>query len=121
MIIIPTHEPVLEAILQRLIIAHVNALPNAKVWRANTGMARVASGKRIRFGVKGQADVTGIIGPTGRRTEIEVKSLGEKQTPDQKKWQMMVEKFGGLYILAYSLSDAVVPICRALGLEYKIA
>lgn len=74
-----------------------------RLWRANVGSARFGR-QVVQFGVPGQADLTGII-PGGRRLEIEVKSEAGRQSRDQKAWQTLIERFGGLYILARSVED----------------
>ncbi len=74
-----------------------------RLWRNNTGVARI--GRRVvRFGVPGQADLTGIL-PDGRRLEIEVKSEDGRQTEEQRNYQSMIERFGGVYVLARSVDD----------------
>jgi hypothetical protein len=50
--------------------------------------------------------------PHGQFVQIEVKSATGRQTEAQRKWQRMVEKFGGLYVLARSVED----VAQALGL-----
>ena len=64
------------------------------------------------LGVAGQADLTGIL-PDGRRLEIEVKSDGGRQTEDQRNFQWMIERFGGVYVLARSLDDIERELRRA--------
>ena len=74
-----------------------------RLWRANVGVARI--GRRVvRFGLVGQADLTGIL-PGGRRLEIEVKLPGRYLTDDQKLFQRMIERCGGVYVLARSAQD----------------
>jgi hypothetical protein len=80
-----------------------------RLWRANVGVARIggprsAGGRVVRFGLPGQADLTGIL-PSGVRLEIEVKRPGCPQTPEQKAFQKMIEHFGGVYVLARSVQD----------------
>lgn len=73
-----------------------------RIWRNNCGVAR--RGKQlIRFGVPGQADISGIM-QGGRRLEIECKA-GTRQTKEQRAFQAMIERFGGLYVLAKSTDD----------------
>jgi len=74
-----------------------------RLWRANVGVARIGP-RVIRFGIPGQADLTGIL-PGGGRLEIEVKSGRGRQTPEQKAFQRLIERFGGLYVLARSVAD----------------
>ena len=76
----------------------------------------------IKFGVPGQADLTAIMSivrtltcphcsrelstpPLGVRLEIEVKSAHGRQSKDQVNYQAMIERFGGIYILARSVED----------------
>ena len=71
----------------------------------------------MAFGVNGMADIGGIwqgprdnwmdelCDPDGVRLEIEVKSETGKQSPEQVKYQAMIERFGGRYILARSVED----------------
>lgn len=75
-----------------------------RIWRANTGAARFGN-QVVRFGIPGQADITGLLLPSGRRLEIEVKSHSGEQRPEQKDFEAMIKRFGGLYILARSVTD----------------
>lgn len=122
---VPRHElDIREAVLQRLVLAHLNAIPGVKVWRFNVGAAIDRTGRKIEFGVEGQADVGGLMllpSGVGQRLEIECKKFkGGRQTVEQKAWQIEIERYGGLYVLARSLSDAVVPVCVAMQLPYVI-
>lgn len=47
----------------------------------------------------------GIIAPHGRLLAIEIKTGQARQSAEQKSFQIMVEKKGGLYIVARSLQD----------------
>jgi hypothetical protein len=76
-------------------------------WRANTGgMSKMYKGKSsyVRFGIKGAADITGIL-PDGRRLEIECKREGGYQSDDQKAFEAMIRSNNGVYILAHSLDE----------------
>ncbi len=76
-----------------------------RVWKNATGVARF--GKRtVAFGLKGSADIIGLL-PGGRFLAIEVKTGNAKQNKDQKNFQIMIEKMGGLYILARSTTDVL--------------
>lgn len=88
-----------------------------RLWRANTGVARYGE-RTVRFGVPGQADLTGILpvavlcprcaaeaGTLGIRLEIECKKPGGVQTIQQQNYQRIIERFGGIYITAYSAQD----------------
>ena len=56
----------------------------------------------------GAGDLSGILAD-GRRLEIEVKAQ-TKQSEDQKAWQAMIERFGGVYILARSAEEAIASV-----------
>ena len=92
--------------IQNAIIREFGTRPELRLWRANCGTARF-HGRVVRFGVPGQADLTGIL-QNGRRIEIEVKSATGRQSIEQKQYQAMIERFGGLYILARSVEDVAI-------------
>jgi hypothetical protein len=58
----------------------------------------------VRFGIPGQADLTGLL-PGGVRLEVEVKGAAGRQTEEQRAFQRMIERFGGVYVLARSVDD----------------
>ena len=60
----------------------------------------------MQFGLKGSADITGIL-KTGIRLEVEVKDRDGKQSPQQVEFQRMIEKNNGLYVLARSVDDVI--------------
>jgi len=96
-----------EKFIQNDILRTFGTKPTLRLWRANVGASTFLGphGKqRVQFGVPGQADLTGIL-PDGRRLEIEVKSAVGRQRPEQANYQKMIEKFGGIYILARSVED----------------
>ncbi len=93
-----------EALIQQQILEAFGARPKLRIWRANTGAAMV-KGRLVRFGVPGQPDIQGIIAPTGKYLGIEVKSPTGRQSEEQKLFQAMVERQGGIYILARSVDD----------------
>lgn len=87
------------------ILRTFGSLPGLRLWRANTGAARDRTGRVIRFGVVGQADISGVLAPHGRRVEIECKTATGRQTEQQARFQAMIEQHGGIYILARSVDD----------------
>lgn len=90
--------------IQNDIIRTFGTRSDMRIWRANTGVARYRGGREVRFGVPGQADLTGVL-PGGVRLEVEVKSPTGRQTPEQASYQKMIERFGGVYVLARSVQD----------------
>ena len=97
-----------EKTIQNAILREFGTRPDMRLWRANAGVAwyrdRYGKFRKVRFGIPGQADTTGILWD-GRRLEIEVKKPGETQSPEQIKYQRIIERFGGVYILARSVYD----------------
>jgi hypothetical protein len=92
-----------EKSLQNAILREFGTRTDMRLWRANVGVGRFG-GRVVRFGVPGQADLTGIL-PSGVRLEIEVKGPHGRQTADQRSYQLMIERSGGVYVLARSVSD----------------
>jgi hypothetical protein len=93
-----------EAALQRLVLAHLQRL-GIWAWRMNTGGARTKTGF-VRFGIPGQADVTGIL-PDGRRLEIELKSDEGRLSPAQIAFGNRIRANGGIYIAARTLEEVL--------------
>jgi hypothetical protein len=101
--------------------------PHIRVWKNPTGQAysipsvessvnKLVAGSlspfnflrslaRISFGSVGQADITGIISPTGQRLEIEIKTGTGRQSEVQKNWENMIKSMGGKYVVVRSLDD----------------
>jgi hypothetical protein len=92
------------------------------VWRNNTGAAFDKEGRMIRFGVKGQADVSGIMKPLGTRIEIEVKRPGGKPRPEQKLFEQMIKDHGGVYLLCDGdiYEQVIRPLKERLERDRKI-
>jgi len=112
-----------ETILQNKIIRAIGTRSDVRIWRSHPGGATV-QGRFIRFGIPGQADLTGILPvvqvlvcphcdgqlstpPLGVRLEIEVKTESGRLSKDQQAFQGMVERFGGIYVVARSAEDVI--------------
>lgn len=102
-----------EAEIQHAILARYGLDKRLKLWRSNSGAAQGRNGRLIRFGVKGQGDLSGIL-KNGRRLEIEVKSATGRQTPEQKAFGEMITKYNGIYMLVRSVETACSYIERHL-------
>ena len=100
--------------IQNEILRAFGTLPHLRLWRANVGAARIGN-RLIRFGIPGQADLTGILAD-GRRLEIEVKSAAGRQTPQQAAFGRTIERFNGIYLLARCPND-VRERLDAIGIE----
>lgn len=90
--------------IQNDILREFGTRHDMRLWRQNVGVARMGKGRVVRFGVPGQADLTGVL-PGGKRLEIECKSATGRQSDDQRNYQRIIERFDGVYILARSVED----------------
>jgi hypothetical protein len=102
-----------EAEIQAEILLALGSRPDIRLWRSNAGMAVPLGGSRpVRYGVNGQADISGImrVGGVGVRLEVEVKAAAGRQSEDQRRFQAMIEAMGGIYILARSASEALLAV-----------
>ncbi len=98
-----------EADIQKACIDWLNLQPGTRVWRQNTGgVAREYKGKKrfVRFGQKGQADITGI-GPGGVRIECEVKANGGKLSEAQGEWLNEMLRRGAIAFVVNSLDECI--------------
>lgn len=93
-----------EAQIQQEILLYLGTRTDLRAWRSNAGAA-IGQRGLIRFGLQGQADISGLMLPEGRRIEIEVKTDRGRQSEQQRKFQRMIEKHGGLYVVARSVED----------------
>lgn len=93
-----------ESTIQKEILLEFGARQDMRIWRQNTGALKIDD-RFIRFGVPGQADITGLLIPSGRRLEIEVKKLKGAQRESQKNFEKMIIKSGGIYITARSVEE----------------
>ena len=89
--------------IQNAILRYLSTRDDLRAWRQNTGVAEI-DGRRVAFGVPGAADISGVLAG-GRRLEIECKSAVGRQSNRQKAYEKMINRFGGLYVLARSVDD----------------
>ncbi len=100
-----------EAMIQKQVLARLQELaPRAFFYRTNTGGAHVEGGF-IKFGISGQADVTGVA--AGRFVALELKRRTGKQRKTQVAYQGRVEAAGGLYLVVRSVAD-ITPVLELL-------
>ena len=110
--------------------------PDVRLWRNNRGKAKRPGSRRpVEFGLcDGAADLIGwvTIDPRARPCPccgvivhgeslarflaVEAKSRTGRQSKAQFNFQLMVERGGGIYILAYNAQDAVERLNARLGL-----
>lgn len=74
-------------------------------WRNNVGLATTDRGTKIKFGLfPGSADLIGLF--RGRFVAVELKTPEGRQSPEQRRWQGVVEDHGGIYTIIRSEDDA---------------
>lgn len=76
-----------------------------KCWSQPTGAA-YRDGELIHYGIKGSADISGIL-TDGRRLEVEIKTGRAVQQKNQETFERMILKMGGVYFVARSVEDAL--------------
>lgn len=87
---------ILSAVLQLLAVYGIRAD------RKNTGAMPNAAGRLVRFGKKGDPDISGTL-PNGLRLDIEVKRVGKRPTATQVDRIAELQRAGGI---AFWIDDA---------------
>lgn len=87
------------------IIKAMSATDLCRCWEQPTGAA-YREGVLIRYGIKGSADISGIM-RDGRRLEVEVKTGSAVQQANQKAWGAMISNMRGIYFVARSVDHAL--------------
>lgn len=86
-----------------------------RVWDHPTGVAyRDVDGGRkwITYGLEGSSDIIGVL-LGGQMLCIEIKTGRATQQENQKKFEAMIKRFGGLYFVAHSAQEALDFVLRA--------
>jgi len=100
------------------IMFHLGSHPRIRIWPRRVAYADPIIGKDNRgetfhanrptkFGIKGEADLQGILAPYGRTFGIEVKTGTGRLNPSQIIWRDMIIRFGGAYLECRSLEQAI--------------
>lgn len=87
--------------------------PGSRAWRNNVLVARI-DGRVLRAGLKGQADITGIAAPSGRRIEIEVKADRDRMRPEQIAFRDAILAAGGIHVIARDVEGALEDLRKQL-------
>lgn len=94
-----------------------------RVWRNNRvktmAIGRGGKPRMISAGVDGQADISGIIGPFGRRVEIEVKAGRDPLSDAQKAFRSMIIRLGGVHVVARDVDGALEDLALQLQKEER--
>ena len=134
--------------LTAMLLAEIpKRFPGSRCWRSNVGAALplaavrtaishlrteqiqkaidVLSSRPVHFGVKGQADISGIIlssresppfagmacvRPAGIRLEVEIKCGADKMREEQEAFRAMILRAGGIHVIARDLEQAIKDI-----------
>lgn len=123
--------PTANEITAELLLRVAREVPYVWLYRNNRVNAKaIGKGGRLRHvsaGIDGQGDLSGLIAPTGRRLEVEVKaeySKGrDRQSPVQEAFQNRIESMGGVYLLVERIGwangkpdvSAVVEVLRGVA------
>lgn len=75
--------------------------PDIRAFPRNVGLA-YRDGAAIRYGVRGESDISGFVAPRGRAWFCECKSGWAQLSEVQVRFRDMVLRFGCIYILARS-------------------
>lgn len=97
--------PLRESQIQDAVRLVLGAEPDAVWWRNNIGRAQL-HGHTIAFGVGGPggADLLGVF--RGIFTAVEIKSADGRQTEEQRRFEQLVRRKGGIYVVLRSADDA---------------
>jgi len=101
-----TNQSAEHSILVNEILVELSKTGTCTVWKNSTGVAK-SEGRYISFGLKGSADIIGILEPHGQFIAVEVKTGNAKQSLQQKKFEEMVKRRGGRYAVCRSVTDAL--------------
>lgn len=104
------------------ILFHIGSRPECRLWPRVVGVGRALNNYDhvISYGIPGEADLQGIMAPSGRMIAIEVKTGQGVLSDKQKTWRAMAEKFGALYIEARSLEQAIEEVDKAIQAQYSV-
>lgn len=84
---------------------HWLELHKVDAWLNNTGALRDKTGRPVRFGLPGSADILGMMAPWGRIIAIECKTGDGRLSPAQEAFRDMVRRNGGIYLVAREVTD----------------
>lgn len=110
---IPESQILREIMLALSATRRPDGAPLVVIWRQQVGTFMGPSGHPVKVGLEGQADLGGVLA-NGRLLQIEVKAENGRLSEAQERWGAMVQKMGGLWIVARSADEAVRAVRGAL-------
>jgi hypothetical protein len=85
--------------------------------RVKDAIALLRRTRVVHYGMAGEPDIDGIIqvpGGHGLRLAIEVKAGSDRVREDQANYGAMVERFGGVYLVARDVEEVLVELAERL-------
>jgi hypothetical protein len=79
-------------------------LRRIKAWSNPSGAVRIRPGKFMSFGLKGSADILGLL-PGGRFLAVECKAAHGHLSPEQREFLADINALGGMAVVAKSWAD----------------
>jgi hypothetical protein len=93
--------------IQREILRYLHAR-GIFAWKSGVGAFRATYKEKdrlVRFGLRGQSDIVGLIPPSGRMLALEVKSGKAPTTPHQDLFLKLVTRSGGVAAVVHSVKE----------------
>jgi|GEM_PF-2930006 len=94
---------------QALLLTAPTGLPSWRLFRRNIGSATMRGGFEVKFGIKGQCDLYGLI-RGGQHVEIELKAAGKRIKPgsDQDTWRAWCLSWNVPHVVLTGLKNETV-------------
>ena len=83
-----------------------SALPDLRLFRRNVSVVEI-DGRRIKHGIKGQADLYGYW-KGGQAVELELKALGGSTREGQKEWAWFCHQWGVIFLTLKPLNGETI-------------
>ncbi len=94
-----------QSLLNRVLLALSD---HGRAWANDTpGLAYTRDGTPFKSGLKGSADILGLLRPNGQMIAVEVKTGTGKLSKEQRAFGVMVEAMGGIFVCARSVDDVL--------------
>lgn len=87
--------------------------PDLVLWPVQPGGVHDETGRPMRTGPRGMADLIGILAPRGQWFCLEAKTGRARPSEHQKRWGALVRKHGGFYGIVRSVQDAQACLAAA--------
>ncbi len=87
--------------------------PDLVLWPMQPGGVSDSTGRPIRTGPTGMADLCGVLAPQGRWFCLEVKTGAAQQTKGQRLWSQLVTDMGACYRVVRSVEEAQAALVAA--------